>query len=159
MKFISLILISTLLLTITACSNTDELEEIRNLSGDVDAALVPYYEAFIQEGEERGLNIDLSDIPGSIRDIPNAGVAGTCQFNPDGNILTVDLPTWNQSDDDFREYIVFHELGHCFLERDHDNSTDNSNNCLSIMASGTTGCEITYGAATREDFLDELFGN
>lgn len=34
--------------------------------------------------------------------------------------IYIDENFWEQSDDSFKEELIFHELGHCVLNRDHD---------------------------------------
>ena len=53
--------------------------------------------------------------------------------------------------------IVFHELGHCVLVRDHLDDADSEGNCLSMMHSGLGDCEFRYNGSTRNVYLDELF--
>jgi hypothetical protein len=125
--------------------------------------LVPYYEAFRIEAEARGIVFDNSveQIEGYIQNISYNGVAGACTRSSDPNrnrFIVVDKPYWNSATDMEKEFVVFHELGHCFLDRDHLNTTDGSGNCISIMASGTTGCNTNYLPSTRDEMIDELFG-
>jgi len=41
---------------------------------------------------------------------------------PEMNYIEVDETNWNNSNEGEREEIIFHELGHCVLGRDHDNN-------------------------------------
>lgn len=125
---------------------------------NVDEELWPYYELYEQEAEARGISIDLSEVHGAIASINGNGVAGDCQFNPDfPNQLRVDRETWDQVGANLKEYIVFHELGHCDRLRKHREDEDASGICISIMASGVGGCRENYNPTTREAHLDELF--
>ena len=71
--------------------------------------------------------------------------------------MTVDAEVFGVVSERFREYIVFHELGHCERLRAHREDADEEGICVSIMASGTGECSDSYTAATREELLDELF--
>ena len=126
----------------------------------VDQRLWPYFERFEEEASLRELSINLANlrIEGRIEAINEEHIAGTCQFR--GNqprLVTVDAGFWNRAGDLFKEFIVFHELGHCVLERDHDESESPSGVCLSIMRSGTTDCIDRYAYETRSYYLNELF--
>ena len=126
----------------------------------VDAELQEYFARYELEASLRGIEVDLgaSDVRGFLVEIDDEGVAGTCTFNPaEPNTLRVDLETWEAVSASFREYIVFHELGHCERLRAHREAEDPSGRCESIMASGTEGCTPAYRPDTREAYLDELF--
>ncbi len=127
---------------------------------EVDDRLVYLFEAFEEEAEQRGVSINLDTIEGNISQIIDPGILGLCQYaQNDGelNTITIDNRTWAESDSQFREFVVFHELGHCVLNRLHLDQQDMSGFCTSIMASGTANCERNYNEFTREEYLDELF--
>jgi hypothetical protein len=125
---------------------------------NVDSLLWPYFERFEIEASARGVEVDLTEVVGTLANISGNGVAGDCQYNPNHpNRLRVDLDTWNQVGENLREYIVFHELGHCERLRKHREDADDNNVCISIMASGVGGCRENYNASTRAEHLDELF--
>jgi hypothetical protein len=56
-----------------------------------------------------------------------------------------------------KEYIVFHELGHCVLNRPHTEDSFSNGVCSSIMRSGNGGCYDYYNRFTRQYYVDELF--
>ncbi len=56
-----------------------------------------------------------------------------------------------------KEFIVFHELGHCYLQREHLDTKDERGICTSIMSSGTSNCVRLYTNQNRSDLIDELF--
>ena len=88
------------------------------------------------------------------------GVLGVCVRNDDEpNRVAVDQEAWSTASQSIRELIVFHELGHCVLNREHlDDEQDGV--CVSIMTSSLDGCEISLeDEAVREEYLDELFLN
>ena len=127
---------------------------------DVDEALWPYFQRFEAEAAARGLTVDLADayITGYISDIPENQVIGQCSYSSnDPHRVTIDKPFWNQASDLEREFVVFHELGHCYLARVHDESMDAGGICLSIMRSGPGACRDVYNAASRSGLIQELF--
>jgi len=137
---------------------TDQTIEIRY--ENVDEELQRYFVAYEQAAASRGITVDLSalNLTAHLRSIPGNGVAGECNYLPeDPNRVTVDRETWDQVGESLREYIVFHELGHCERLRGHREAADSLGRCISIMASGTGNCREAYSRISREAHLDELF--
>ena len=137
----------------SACTREEEFA-----GAVVDPALKPLFDRFVSEGLQRGRTIDMSRISGVIADIPETKVLGRCaQGTISGSTLTIDNAFWNSAGSLEKEYVVFHELGHCALDRRHLEDQKADGNCKSIMQSGTTGCKMIYNAQTRSGYLDELF--
>lgn len=157
MNKVLVILSSIIFLFSVSCSS--ELEETEVSFQNVDEELLPFFDSFEMEGKKRGLQIDLESagITGVIQNISDDGVAGTCQYGSHIAHVTIDRGFWNHSNDDFKEYVVFHELGHCYLGRGHYDQALNNGNCASVMHSGLTDCRIVYGEGSKADLLDELF--
>ena len=163
------ILILFLAFNLSSCYESDESEQdaqqstqVRSYAG-VDERLWPYFSNFEREAAERNIRVDLTltNITGAIEEIHEDGVAGSCSYGgrQRTNDVTVDSEFWNRANVFYREYIVFHELGHCFLFRDHDDACLSNRTWESIMRSGTTRtCRDNYNSQTREYYLDELFG-
>jgi len=127
---------------------------------NVDEVLWDYFDRFESEASARGITIDIrsENITGNISEISSEHVAGTCNYsyrNP--NKITIDLEFWSRSGDRYKEFVVFHELGHCVLYREHKEDATSSNICESIMRSGTGNCIDNYTRNTRSTYLDELF--
>ena len=127
----------------------------------IDEALAPYFERFVEEGNSRGLDIDLADkrIEGYLVNVEEDNVAGQCVYSSDPNAIrtvNIDINYWNNASELEKEFVIFHELGHCYLERSHLDAQSNRS-CTSIMHSGTSGCRFNYNTFTRSTFLDELF--
>jgi hypothetical protein len=159
-----LVFFSFLFIAFNSCTEEVEFFPIQEsdeiLYPGVDERLWPHFAEFESEAAVRGLNIDLIrlNIEGVIESIDEDNIAGMCQYG--GNqprLLTVDENFWNRSDYLYREFIVFHELGHCALSRDHSEIESTKGICQSIMRSGLTGCRDNYRTSTRDQYLDELF--
>jgi len=136
-----------------------EQEPVQNAA--IDARLLPYFEQFESEAARRGIRIDLSslDISGEISAINENRVAGQCSyggFHPPH--VTIDSDFWNRSSTLYREYIVFHELGHCALFQGHREACLPNRTYASLMRSGNGDCFDNYTAQTRAYYIDELFG-
>ena len=148
----------------TACEtpidNSEEvIEEPARTFPLVDEDLWPHFINFEEEAALRGYQFDLNllEVTGFINDIPRDGVAGTCRSGSHTREVTVDVNFWNNSGRLRRELVVFHELGHCVLFQDHREQEDQFGRCLSLMNSGTSGCNVPYDLTTREFYIDELF--
>lgn len=160
-----------LLFILASCSNDDEIvatfgpqgfQSNEELFPTVTPELRPFYIAFEEEAASRGFDINLTqeEITGNIVPLGNMGVLGVCVRNDDEpNRVAVDQEAWTNGSQAIRELIVFHELGHCILNREHlDDEQDGV--CVSIMTSSLDGCEISLeDEAVREAYLDELFFN
>ena len=137
-------------------------ENRENLTAEalhIDDALAPYFERFVAEGQLRGIAIDLVEkqIEGYLIDIEENNVVGQCSYSETSTrSVNIDNAFWNNATDLEKEFVIFHELGHCYLERSHLDAQTNRN-CTSIMHSGTSGCRFNYNAFSRENYLDELF--
>lgn len=124
--------------------------------------LWPHFENFEREADLRGISIDLKQagITGRITDIIGpVETSGTCFYHEDKpNAIIIDSLTWAVGTDLLHELIVFHELGHCSLLRDHLDEVSPKGYCISIMRSNSDVCIDTYSKENRDRFLDELFG-
>lgn len=126
----------------------------------VDERLWDYYQIFEEEGRSRGLNVDLrfTEISAEIDAIHENNVIGTCEYGRFfNNHITIDDEFWARSSVLGKEFVVFHELGHCFLNRDHKEDSTSEGLCVSLMRSGTGNCRDAYNSRNRDIYLDELF--
>lgn len=126
----------------------------------VQPELRPFFIAFEEEAAERGFTFNLTDegITGNIVDLGGGNIVGLCRrLDEAPNRIAVDSDAFARGSEAFRELVVFHELGHCVLEREHLDDSENGV-CVSIMNSGTIGCELDLSDSDiREAYLDELF--
>lgn len=126
----------------------------------VDEALWPFFAQFEEEGRQRGLLINLksSGITAVIQEIDEEHVAGQCNFSSNRpNHIIIDLEFWRASSNLFKEFIIFHEIGHCYLFRGHREDAYANGACVSIMRSGVEDCRDNYNPSNRSIYIDELF--
>ncbi len=117
-----------------------------------------YFQRFEEAALERGMELDIEDLTAHISINLGTNVAGVCETAETGDrTIRVDDIYWEQSDEWGREFVIFHELGHCVLGLGHTDTQDAQGNCVSIMQSGLSGCVMPYNETTREEYLDELF--
>jgi len=156
-------LILSVLLTgilITACKRDPEIETVY----DVPEIVQPYIDQFEIEAAARGYNITIDSLIVDFgSDLRGGDAAGLCRFaNSQDPIphITLDTNSFNwQNNESHREVLIFHELGHCILERrQHTDNVMPNGNFSSIMRS--IG-DMLYGqnlnAFKREYYIDELF--
>lgn len=128
---------------------------IINFRGDI------CFERFEIEAKARGISVDLvtERISGVIEDLEGEHIAGQCNTYGGArpNHVIMDLEFWNRAGDLFKEFIIFHELGHCFLNRGHREDAHANGTCVSLMRSGIEDCRDNYNSASRAAYLNELF--
>lgn len=137
-------------------------EEIHTSELIIDSDLLEYFERFKIEAEKRNIPIDYKsmNVEGHIGEIVDKGVVGQCQTYANGNkAVIIEKEYWEKSSNLKKEFIVFHELGHCILNRAHLDATGAGGNCNSIMNSGSAACKLDYTPENREMLLEELFTN
>ena len=142
----------------SSCTQESTESVVPNLESEDKLAL--FFRNFEHEALERNIEINLDELnlTAEIQEIHEEHVAGTCKYSSHTtNHITIDLSFWNSADRLTREMVVFHELGHCVLGQDHREYEDENGNCLSIMQSGTQGCQLLYNQSNRSYYLDELF--
>jgi len=120
-----------------------------------------YFDRFRDEAALRGIVVDFDSafVAGMITNL-EGNISGQCQFNTvEPDRVLIDKAYWSNATDFEKEFIVFHELGHCYLNRQHLDLKNDRGICMSIMHSGETGCNNAYGPLTRTQYLNELFLN
>jgi len=150
-----------IILCITACNrDDDDIVPMGKSYPGVEATLWPYFEQFEIEAEKRGFEVDLIErgIRGKVEDIEGENVGGLCNYHPDhANEVVIDATVWYGTSELIKELVLFHELGHCYLKRDHRDDAYVNGYCKSLMRSGLSGCNDHYITGTRRQYLDELF--
>jgi hypothetical protein len=150
--------IAALLLLAAGCKN-DDIPKVY----DVPALIQPYVEAFEQEAALRGRTLDIDNLKVEFQtNLQGGDAAGLCTFATSSNPtphIRLDTTSYNWQNNLYhRELLVFHELGHCILDRLHKDNSLPVGNYASMMRS--TGEQVYGGklnAFKRDYYLDELF--
>lgn len=136
-------------------------------SFNVDPALMPYYQKFIDSGKSRGTDYSTNDLVMQFGETQGQ-VIGYCrkQESYNWNLFTKETvstpvvvvkPSWwaNASEASKRE-LVYHELGHCLMNKEHNTSRSSFGQPESIMYPYHIGGNFfSYWEA---NYLDQLFG-
>lgn len=128
----------------------------------VPASIQPYIDDFIAEAQERGVTIERNSLIVTFEEnLAGGNAAGTCTFRTSETAPHVRLDTTSfnwRNNLSSREQLIFHELGHCYLDRRHREDRMPNGEYKSLMRG--VG-EQVYGDALwafkREAYLDELF--
>lgn len=162
-----------LLLLLISCESDEIPEPIRVIPNQMQ----PFVDQFIWEAEKRGMVLDVSKLSfeyesGIDGGTPNTSIAGICHRSDKLHLVKIDTlnSLWLLSGDLGHEEIIFHELGHCLLDRPHKDEKFLSGDFASIMR--TVGL-LQYGdldnfsslfvvpsglrAHKRDYYIDELF--
>ena len=153
-------LMLSIVITFSSCD--PDFEIVFAEEEPLDSNLELYYDRFVYEAYQRGLDVEYttSQVEGRIADITEENVIGTCSWTQNhSHNITIDQNYWRTANDLQREFVVFHELGHCVLGKDHVDGEDANGQCISIMTSGTGDCRVVYSPNNRNRLLDELFSN
>lgn len=118
----------------------------------------PYVTRFIEAGKSVGVKVDMGNAQISFLDELPHDFVGLCY--PPTHEVTILKSYWDRADDAHREALIFHELGHCVLGREHNTTTKNGYIAQSIMNPAlmpVVDDEIYY-KEHRQEYITELFG-
>lgn len=125
----------------------------------VQEELQPFFESFATEGSFRGIEVDFGElgVEGYISETTEENAVGQCTHSSSSpNKVTIDAYFWRVASTARKEFVIFHELGHCYLGRSHLDEKDENGICISIMQSSADACTSNY-ESERSKYLDELF--
>jgi hypothetical protein len=150
-------IIILLALISNACTTITILHERINALNYTDSVIQPYFDSFIREAKHRNVPIKAHPITiifgdTKMENVPNA--IGVCVDFYGAPLIILNRFFWDASDVLEREELLFHELGHCVLMRDHCEVKDGN---ASITMMEPFMFSDNYYALHREALLDELF--
>jgi hypothetical protein len=129
---------------------------------NVDPDFEEYVQRFIAEGAARGVEINFEDT-GLLLEYSDRIVDGASGYCYLGQYhIVIDKSEWTTLTDTQKEYLIFHELGHCELDRRHQN--DQFDNLLwkSLMRGdpligNQQYIPVPYYGFRKTYYRDELF--
>ena len=117
--------ISFLLLALVVCLGCSKEADFKPVY-DVPEALQPFIDRFLNEAEVRGFHYEIKNLIITYDESLGGAVCGQCNsiaMNASiQKIISINPKIECWFSDEGEEAFFFHELGHCFLGRDHDNS-------------------------------------
>lgn len=136
----------------------------------IDKDLQVYVTSFTEEARKRGIEIKYENLI-MVFDSSSENLCGKCTKQPSEGQRTIrikkDFLCWKGVPNQNREALVFHELGHCFLNRSHRDDLLPNKAEASLMNSNSYGpyqpciyaingddCDRT---PRRSYYIDELF--
>ena len=156
-----------LLLIIIACGKK---EEPILMVYEIEPQFLPYITLFIQEAEKANVVVKAENLRMTFK-TENISICGNFIQDKTGqrNII-INARCWKISSQQNREALVFHELGHCFLNREHRDDLMPSQDPVSIMNTYNNGpyepCNYAIDGDTRCNkterrsyYINELFND
>ncbi len=139
----------------------------------IDKDLEPFLKTFVDESKKRGIDVKPENLI-MVFGTTSKEICGQCEVLKSNGQRTItinnDAQCWKIAPNENREALVFHELGHCLLERNHRDETLPNGVVASIMnsnyqisgpyepciyaISGDNSCNKT---SRRIYYIDELF--
>jgi len=118
------------------------------------ASISPVEARFKELAQLYGTQLPNNSIAYSFRSFFGSTI-GMCVFSGSKRSVQLSSSAWNNSSDTFKEMLLFHELGHCLLNRDHKNTRHSDGRPESLMASSLFSQSVYL--AHRDEYLKELF--
>jgi hypothetical protein len=139
----------------------------------IDKAFTKYVEKFFQEAQAAGVSIEKTNLIVAFGTTENKA-CGQCNYTASKPkiqrkvIINTDLRCWANLIETQKETLIFHELGHCLLKRQHRNEVFTDGSPKSIMVAdnldlytacvypidGDNSCNKTF---RRPYYVAELF--
>jgi ABC-type dipeptide/oligopeptide/nickel transport system ATPase component len=123
----------------------------------IDSQFQSVVDEFTTEAQAQGTPVTITDL--IVQAVPSMSgeTMGDCTQDPSGAMsptVQISQIIWDSLDTDAQQELMYHELGHCLLNRDHSSDTNN-NLPVSIMSPVFFGSAI-YDA-NKAQYLYELF--
>lgn len=166
MKKLTILLILSFIFTSCGANLNKHTKESSGtrMFATTDSTFSAYVKKFEEEGRNYyGANFSVGDIPINFGDTQDENYDGVCiKYTNGAKEIIIKKEWWDARDNvTSREMMIFHELGHCRLDKDHDNelipTEDGTIVKTSLMNAvlPATSTYITYKAG----YLAELFQN
>jgi hypothetical protein len=151
-----------LLLLVPGCDQTSLIPE-----GVIDPAFIVFKDLFVLEAKSRNVALDVrglsivatSDVIQGQGHVPACGLTTTSLNGVPYIQIVENAQCWSAQAETTQEQLIFHELGHGLLKRQHDNALlPNTATLKSIMNGlGSLNLYTKYTPEKRKYYIDELF--
>lgn len=128
----------------------------------IDTIFQKYVDVFLNEGQKRGQNIKL-DSEGITLQFGDTQINGKLYGGVtylETHTININKEYWNTATEEYREYIIFHELGHLLLKREHLSTLWSNGESKSLMYSYDNAFALgfpIFQGFRKKYYLDELF--
>lgn len=156
-----IILPLALTLALTACGkNPDRPQVVQPQFAATNSEFSAYVDLFVQEAKiTTGVDYSKKIVPINFTELTYSengiGTVGTCRYYTSGKReILIDPNFWASASEARRAALIFHELGHCVLNRLHNDTVD-SRGPVSIMHTYLLDADIFedhYGSYVTELF-------
>lgn len=144
------LLIAVLALASIACGRQQNRSEV-NLG-----SFAPYAERFQKTAAEQGVHVEIDNLVIQFGELSNPRQNGLCELTAyQTPTITIRQEIWDQMEDVDREELIFHEMGHCVLGREHTSVQTSDGIPESIMNPYRISNSIYE--TNREYYISELF--
>ena len=144
-----LIILCFSLATLTVACGKPQVLELGQFS--------PYVQSFVNESTKSGHPLAVNDLIVKFGPMRSKYERANCSITEGQTpVITVNETTWNQITEADRESMMFHELGHCVLLREHRADVDNTGVPVSMMNPYALNTYIYE--SRRTVYIKELFG-
>jgi len=151
------------LILMTGCGDIlEKLDDIKDRGGSSRKFETsnPVFKEFVDKFETEGKaylnqpNFNIGDIPINFGDTEGTAVGVCFKYSNGKSEVIIDEDKWDALPS-IREVLIYHELGHCRLNRGHDNSLFDNDVKLSILNEVlVSGFQYTR---YRDGYVKELF--
>lgn len=116
----------------------------------IDPKLEPFITSFKYEAAKRGVKIDDSRLKLSFGNAH--GAAAVTYYDTNSIVMDSTTVHWHKNP----EEVLYHEFGHLFLHRGHDDSLLPDGNPASLMST-VASTKYVNNLSMRDYYIDELF--
>lgn len=154
-------------LLILGCQRSSQPEPVQY---SVPADVEPYIQSFRDEAKKRNYAVSTNNLIVTFGPEQKEDFCGQCTLETGKTpriILTSDSFCWQQANQNERECLVFHELGHCLLKRTHKTDKFSNGAFVTLMNPDNVAiyatCRYPIGGdecdkrPRRDYYIDELF--
>ncbi len=159
--------LTLMLILVWGCTKSELDRDITQpIAYNVPAEFQVYIDSFLSAGQQRGIDSIAIDNLVVDWEAENENLVGhTCavcykakEVDSLQKYIIIKPDCWNGLNDHLKEVVMFHELGHCYLNRSHKSGNMGNGYVKSIM--NKTMSEPLWADTTsyrRAYYLDELF--